>query len=64
MQIVNLDLVLDGMVAVVIGGPVDSSTLDASSREPDREPVGIVVSAISALSHGSSTEFTSPEDEG
>ena len=35
-QVVDLDLVLDGVVAVVVGGAVDRAALDAAAGQPDR----------------------------
>ena len=34
-QVVDLDLVFDGVVAVVVGGAVDGAALDAAAGQPD-----------------------------
>ncbi len=62
-QVVNLDLVLDGMVAVVVGGAVDGASLDPAARQPDREAVGVVIAAVAALGHGRPAELAAPDDQ-
>ena len=39
------DLVLDGVVAVFVGGAVDDAAFDAAAGEPDREAVRVVIAA-------------------
>jgi hypothetical protein len=45
-QVMDLGLVLDGVIAVVIGRSMDRSSLDASPGEPDGEATGVVVAAV------------------
>ena len=59
-KIVNLPLTLNGLVSPFIGFPVGSASLNSAASHPKREAKGIMVTAITSLSKGSTTEFASP----
>src|SRR5262249_46091240 len=63
-KIVDFDLVGDRVISIIVGGTVDGSASDSSAGEPDGEPVGIVVAAVSPLRHRRAAEFARPDDEG
>src|SRR3954447_20912875 len=42
-EVVDLDLVFDGVIAVVVGGAMDGAPLDPAAGEPDGEAVRVVV---------------------
>jgi len=56
--------VLDSAVAEVVGGPVNLSALDASSRQPDAKSIGMMVAAVFILCARSAAEFPTPKDQG
>ena len=58
MHIVQVALILNGPVAVFIGGAVDRSALGSPAAEKQGEPEGAVITAIAALGERSSPEFT------
>ena len=62
-EVVDLDLVLNRMVAVVVGRTVDGSALDSPSGKPHGEAERVVVATVRSLRHGGSTELASPEHE-
>jgi len=62
MQVVDMNFVLNDVEAELVGGTVRQSALHASSRQPHREAVGMVVAAGS-LSGGSAAEFASPHHQ-
>ena len=45
-QVVDVDLVLDGVVAVVVGRAVAEAALDAAAGQPHREALRVVVAAV------------------
>ena len=63
-EVVDLDLVLDGVVAVVVGGAVDGAAFDPAAGQPDGEAVGVVVAAVGSLRHRGAAEFAAPDDQG
>ena len=66
-EVVDVDLVLPGEVAELVGGPMDDPRPDSSTCQPHREAVRVVVPAGSfpaPLGHGSAAEFSTPDDEG
>ena len=62
-QVVDLDLVFDGVVTVVVGGAIDRSPLDPAAGHPHGEPIGIVIAAIGPLGHGGAAELSAPDNE-
>src|SRR5262249_24242781 len=72
MQIVNVDLSLDGAVAVLVGGAVRQPALDPSASEPGAEAIGIVATAerlLAVLAErdvlvvGTAAELAGPEHQ-
>src|SRR5262249_26766231 len=63
-KVVDLDLVLNGMVAIIVGGAVDGAALDASACQPDGESVRVMIAAVRALRHRSAAEFAAPDHQG
>src|SRR5262245_28539661 len=69
-QVVNMDGLFHGLIPKFVGGPVNVSTLHASTGKPHGEAVGIVV-ASSALAvarfgqfdHRCSAELAAPKNE-
>ena len=45
-QVVDVDIVLHGLEAELVGGAVDLSALDAAAGQPDREAVGVVIASV------------------
>ena len=62
-QIVEVDFVLDGVVAVVVGRTVAESRLDARARHPHGERLGIVVAPVGTLSCRRAAELSAPQDQ-
>ena len=67
-EIVDMDRVLDDVVAIVIGDAVADSGLDAGTGQKDGKALGVMVSTVVVASEGSlavdgSPEFTSPNDQ-
>ena len=63
-EVVEVDFVFLGVVAVVVGAAVDVAALHAAAGEPHGVTVGVVVAAVFALGGGGAAEFAAPEDEG
>lgn len=63
-QIMDMDLLVNGGEAEFVGGAVGQATLDAAAGHPDAEAVMVVVASIASLGGGSSAKFTSPEYQG
>ena len=61
-EVVDVDDVLDRVVAEVVGLAVADAALDAAARHPDREALDVVVTAV-ALGHRRATELAAPDDE-
>ena len=65
MQVMHVDLALGCMVSEFVGAAVGGPRLETASCQPNREAVGIVVSAGAlVLGVGRPAEFTSPPDDG
>ena len=62
-QVVDLDLVLDGVVAVLVGRAVDRAALDAAAGQPDGEAERVVVAAVGALGERRPAELAAPDDQ-
>lgn len=60
MQVVEMDLVLDGIVTIIIGGTVTDARFDASARKPHGKAMGIMIPAIASLCSGRTAEFAAP----
>ena len=45
-QVVDVDLVLSGVVAELIGRPISDSRLGSSAGQPHGESIGVVVTAV------------------
>ncbi len=45
-QVVHVNLLLDGLEAQLVGGPVDVAALDSAPGHPHREPVMVVVATV------------------
>ncbi len=70
LDIVDVDGVLDDIVAEFVGGAVDGAGLNAAAGHPHGEGFGVVVAAAGAaeggvaFDHGGAAEFAAPDDEG
>src|SRR5690606_1584756 len=69
MEIMNMNRILDDVIAEVIGFPIDNTWFDTSSCHPNRKAFGMVVSAVIVHSHMPLTvigpaEFSSPNHQG
>ncbi len=62
-QVVDVQLVLDGAEAEVVGGADGGAGFDATARHPHREAGRIVVAAVAFLAHRRAAELTAPDDE-
>ena len=62
-EIVNMDLVLNGPPPKVVGCPVDMTSPDAPSGQEHGEPEWMVTSTIGPFAGGSPAEFTPPNDK-
>ena len=62
-EVVDLDLVLDGMVAIVVGRAEDGAAFDAAAGQPDGESVRVVIAAVGALGHRRAAELATPDHE-
>jgi len=63
-QVVEVDLVFDGVVPVIVGGSVLEAFLDSGTGEPHGVTVGVVIAPVGPLCDGGSAEFSPPHDEG
>jgi len=63
-EVVDVDLVLDGLVAEGIGCAIVEAAFDSRSGQPDGEAIGVVIAPLVALRIGSPSELTTPDDEG
>src|SRR5262249_20856850 len=59
-KIVDVDPVLDGFVAVLIGLAVDHAALHPATSHPDGEAERIMIAPIGALREWGATELASP----
>lgn len=69
MQVVDMDLVLDGVEPEIIGPPVHHAWFDAAASHPDGVSMGVMIPADlvglqGSLHHGRPAKFASPEHEG
>src|SRR5581483_4710333 len=62
-QIVDMDPILDGVQANVVGFAVSNTPLDAAAGHPDREAVGIMIAARATLAHRRPAELAAPDDQ-
>ena len=60
-EVVDLDRILDGSVAVLVGGTVGSTTGDAASGEPHAESELVVIPTVGTLAERRTTEFGTPD---
>ena len=63
-EVVDVDLVLYGEEAIVVGGAVLDPGFHAAAGEDGGESVGVMVAAVGALGNRGSTEFAADDDEG
>ena len=68
-KVVHVDLVLDRLVAELVGCAIGEAGLDATTSQPGREPIGIVIATgnflfVGILNVGGSAKFTAPPDDG
>src|SRR5262245_7936186 len=68
MQVMNVDLVLDGVVTELIRRPIHKSWFRASAGHPHCESVRMMIPSwlaipSAALTHGRTAEFTSPHEQ-
>ena len=61
MQVVNVNWLVDNVVAEVVGFAVSFRWLDAPSGEPNRETAGVVVAAIAFVGHQALAVDGAPE---
>src|ERR1700679_2771458 len=62
-QVVDLDLVFDGVITVVVGGAINRSPLDSAASQPHGESIGIVIAAVGSLGHRGPAELAAPDDQ-
>ena len=62
-EVVEVDLVLDRIVPVFVGGAMTDARLDTASGQEHRQRVRVVVSTVVALCHRCSPEFPAPEHQ-
>ena len=71
-QVVDVDLVLDGLEAELVGRAVDVAALDAAAGQPHREAVVVVVAAVDLagvragrrqLDRRRAAELAAPDDQ-
>ena len=72
MEVVDVDRVLDGLEAELVGGAVDVAALDAAAGQPHGEAVVVVVAAVHLAGVGAgrgqldgrrAAELAAPDDE-
>ena len=63
MQVVDVQPVLHGVQADVVGGADGAAAANASAGDPHGEAVGVVVAAVPLFAHGRAAEFAPPDDE-
>src|SRR5438552_16853952 len=62
-QVVDLHLILDDMIAVFVRGDVNGASLDAAAGQPHGKAEGIMITAIRPLSHRRAAELRAPDNE-
>src|SRR6266478_1911485 len=60
----DVDFVVDGGVAEIVGGADNLAPFDASAGHPGAEAAWTVIAALAVLSGGSSAKFAGPNNEG
>src|SRR6185437_16005904 len=63
-DVVDVDLILDGVEAELVGRAEGEARLDAAAGHEHAEAVGVMVAAVLPLGHGGAAEFAAPDDEG
>ena len=64
-KVVHVDLVLDRLVAELVGGAIGETGLQAITSQPGRKSSCIVIASVAIiLSVGRATEFTAEPDDG
>src|SRR5262249_50036786 len=63
-EVVQVDLFLDGVPAEIVGGAVGEAALCAAAGEPHGEAEGVVLAAVLSLGGGGAAEFAAPDDQG
>ena len=66
-EVVYVGAILFGVVAEFVGRSVGDPSLDAPTRQPEAEPLHVMVTpdhTLTALSHGSSPKFAAPYYKG
>src|SRR5262249_50997384 len=65
-QVVDVDLLLDGAEAELVGGPGGQATLDPPAGQPHREAVVVMVPAAQGgqFGHRGAAELAAPQDQG
>src|SRR5205814_5596607 len=62
-QVMDVDLVLDGVPAELVGGAVNDAALDAAARQPHRETEGMMLPAVGPLGSRRPAELAAPDDQ-
>ena len=62
-EVVEVDLVFNSVIAVFVCASVDKPGTDTTSSHPHRESVRVVVAAISVLGGWCPAEFTAPDHQ-
>ena len=63
MQVVDVDLVLDGVPAELVGRAVDDPPLHAAAGQPHREAERVVLAAVGPFGRRRAAELAAPDDE-
>ena len=63
-EVVDVDGVFNGFVAVVVGGAVGEAWFGAAAGHPHGEAFGVVVASVGASAVWGAAEFSAPDDEG
>src|SRR5947209_1272319 len=61
MEVMDVDFVVIGVPAVIVGRAVGLSAFDAPTGEPHAEAKGMMLAAIGALRGGRAAKFAAPE---
>jgi hypothetical protein len=67
MKVVDVDLILGGVIAELIGRTISQTRLHSTARHPHRKAMRMVVPPpgfTHHLSHWCPAKFTTPDDEG
>ena len=62
-QVVDLDFVFNRFVSVLIGCPVNCSTFDAATGQPQTETERIMIATVAALGKWCPPKLAGPDDE-